>query len=81
MDRFTLRCAHPSAFHRLAGAFLLVRSVLLTYNPASSYVVLEEWTGQSRADCGHTTVPDELTGCGDLAAVVTGQDPLNGSGR
>lgn len=37
---------------RLSEAFLLVRSVLQTYNPGSPYVPLDLWDGEACTDCG-----------------------------
>jgi hypothetical protein len=48
---------------RLADAFLLLRSVLTTYNARSPYVPLEEWEGSSCSECGSTTDPDERSSC------------------
>ena len=40
---------------RVCDAFLLVKSVLETYNPSSPYVRLDEWNGISCYDCGYVT--------------------------
>lgn len=48
---------------RLADAFLLLRSVLTTYNPRSPYVPLDEWDGSSCGECGGTVDPDERSSC------------------
>ena len=40
---------------RVCDAFLLVKSVLETYNPSSPYVSLDEWNGVSCYDCGYVT--------------------------
>jgi hypothetical protein len=48
---------------RLADAFLLIRSVLTTYNSRSPYVPLEEWHGSSCSECGGSTDPDERSSC------------------
>jgi hypothetical protein len=48
---------------RLLDAFCLVRSVLSTYNAASPYVRLEDWTGVACADCGYSTDHDNLSFC------------------
>jgi hypothetical protein len=37
---------------RFAEAFLIIQSVLTTYNPASPYVKLEQWSGTPCKDCG-----------------------------
>jgi hypothetical protein len=49
---------------RFTEAFLLLRSVLTTYNPSSPYVTLEKWTGQPCHDCGDR-VDDEYRYCCD----------------
>ena len=38
---------------RISDFFLLIRSVLTTYNPESPYVSLDNWEGQPCADCGY----------------------------
>ena len=43
--------------------FLLVRSVLQTYNAQSAYVQLERWDGTSCSDCGDTMSHDEGSYC------------------
>jgi len=48
---------------RLADVFLLVRSVLTTYNPASPYVSLDDWTGQLCHDCGDRVHDDDACYC------------------
>jgi hypothetical protein len=40
---------------RIADAFVLVRSVLQTYNPDSPFVSLTQWSGVSCAECGYFT--------------------------
>ena len=49
---------------RVCDAFLLVRSVLSTYNAASPYVRLEEWEGAECGDCGGVFDAERLYGCG-----------------
>lgn len=52
---------------RIYDAFMLVMGVLQTYNPASPYVCIEEWSGTICPDCGERTSGDELyycEGCG-----------------
>jgi hypothetical protein len=52
---------------RLADAFVIVRSVLTTYNGGSAYATLEEWTGTPCADCGRVVDGDDrqvCDGCG-----------------
>jgi hypothetical protein len=48
---------------RLADFFLLVKSVLETYNPDSPYVSLDKWNGISCHDCGTTVSDDERCTC------------------
>ncbi|MFI5379016.1 MAG: hypothetical protein ACHRHE_06960 [Tepidisphaerales bacterium] len=48
---------------RLADAFCLVRSVLLTYNPQSPYVALDAWDGESCHDCGGSMDADDACFC------------------
>ena len=48
---------------RLGDFFLLVRSVLTTYNSGSPYVPLEDWNGVSCYECGGTTNPDDSYRC------------------
>ena len=48
---------------RLAEAFLIVRSVLTTYNRNSAYVRLDEWQGIPCYDCGNVTNPDDRAYC------------------
>lgn len=52
---------------RLVDAFLLVRSVLQTYNPHSPYVHLNEWDGEGRScpDCGDPADAEHLYYCED----------------
>jgi hypothetical protein len=48
---------------RLADAFLIVRSVLTTYNPQSAYVPLAEWDGVACSDCGRRVDPEDRYCC------------------
>jgi hypothetical protein len=48
---------------RLADAFCLLRSLLLTYNPRSPYVPLKGWAGTLCYDCGRSVPAEELNGC------------------
>ena len=48
---------------RLSDFFLLVRSVLTTYNPSSPYVALDEWDGEPCSDCGVRTHEDNRCLC------------------
>jgi hypothetical protein len=48
---------------RLADAFLIVRSVLTTYNPQSAYVPLAEWDGAVCSDCGRRVDPEDRYSC------------------
>ena len=40
---------------RICDAFLLVKSVLETYNPSSPYVSLDDWYGSPCHECGYVT--------------------------
>jgi hypothetical protein len=48
---------------RLADAFQLVRSVLLTYNPDSPHVALAEWSGNRCAECDCSISADDVRSC------------------
>jgi hypothetical protein len=48
---------------RLVDAFVLVRSVLTTYNPRSAYVRLDVWDGLTCDDCGDRVDRDESCSC------------------
>jgi hypothetical protein len=48
---------------RLSEFFMLVRSVLQTYNADSAYVRLDDWDGVSCADCGELANPNDLCFC------------------
>ena len=48
---------------RLCEFFLLVRSVLTTYNPSSPYVALDKWDGVSCYDCGSTVGAEDTNTC------------------
>jgi len=48
---------------RLCDAFLLVRSVLETYNPNSPYVSLDDWDGTPCWDCGYPASQDNTFWC------------------
>jgi hypothetical protein len=56
--------ARAVATGRLADVFLLVRSVLTTYNPRSAYVPLAEWDGFVCADCGRRVDRTDRCPCG-----------------
>ena len=47
---------------RLTDAFQLVNAVLQNYNRDSAFARLDEWDGQSCADCGRSII-DETNGC------------------
>ena len=59
----TVPLAQAVADGRLADAFLLVRSVLTTYNPRSAYVPLAEWEGFACADCGRRADREDRSTC------------------
>jgi len=48
---------------RICDFFVLVRSVLTTYNPSSPYVPLAEWEGRACYECGYVTSRDDLCWC------------------
>ncbi len=48
---------------RICDFFLLVQSVLTTYNRHSPYVALEEWEGEACYDCGRTIPNDDTFWC------------------
>lgn len=48
---------------RLLDFFLLINSILTTYNPSSAYVQLSRWNGAPCTDCGCTSAEDESTCC------------------
>lgn len=48
---------------RLADAFLIVHSVLTTYNPRSAYAPLEAWDGTPCSECDRVVVQDERFSC------------------
>ena len=48
---------------RICDFFLLVRSVLTTYNPSSPYVPLKDWHGRPCHDCGYITGGDDIHWC------------------
>ena len=50
---------------RICDFFMLVRSVLTTYNAGSPYVALDDWDGVSCHDCGSTVERDDVSYCQD----------------
>ena len=48
---------------RICDFFLLVRSVLTTYNPHSPFVALGDWDGRPCYDCGYTVSEDDSCCC------------------
>jgi hypothetical protein len=48
---------------RICDFFMLVRSVLTTYNRDSAYVTLEDWEGSSCYDCGSVVREDDSYYC------------------
>lgn len=48
---------------RICDAFMLIRSVLTTYNSGSPYVSLGEWYGRPCHDCGYLCGPDDSNTC------------------
>ena len=58
---------------RLCDAFVLIRSVLTTYNRDSAYATLKDWHGQPCSDCGATMREDESYGCERCGTEVCSQ--------
>ena len=48
---------------RIGDLFVLVRSVLTTYNPGSPYIRLEDWDGRQCHDCGCMMDQDDYYVC------------------
>ena len=48
---------------RICDFFHLVHAVLITYNPHSPYVALDDWEGQPCHDCGYTMHEDNTNWC------------------
>ena len=48
---------------RICDFFMLVRSVLETYNPSSPYVSLDDWEGITCYECGYTASEDSSFCC------------------
>ena len=48
---------------RICDVFMLIRSVLVTYNPSSPYVSLDDWEGVSCYECGYTASEDSSFYC------------------
>jgi hypothetical protein len=48
---------------RIADAFVLIRSVLQTYNSDSPYIALENWSGHRCEDCDYLSDSDGLYHC------------------
>ena len=57
---------------RIADAFRLVERVLLTYNPASPYRLLREWSDIACEDCGERVGSDEIASCSNCGNEVCG---------
>lgn len=55
---------------RIVDAFLIVRSVLETYNGNSAYVPLGEWDGSNCAQCGRRTATSEMYSCEGCGGTV-----------
>lgn len=59
--------ARAVAQGRIADAFVMVRSVLTSYNAESAFVPLDEWTGEAGvacADCGRNADRYDVSACG-----------------
>lgn len=48
---------------RVCDFFLMIRSILNTYNPDSPYVSLDEWYGEPCGDCGRSVTEEDRYGC------------------
>jgi hypothetical protein len=48
---------------RFPEAFLIIRSVLATYNSSSPYVALEQWSGSPCRDCGRRVEDEDRYAC------------------
>ena len=48
---------------RVCDAFMMMRSVLLVYNPGSPHVSLENWGGTPCYECGHTVSDSDIHWC------------------
>jgi len=48
---------------RICDFFQIVRNILMTYNPDSPYVSLDEWYGVSCYECGEFCSSDEIRHC------------------
>jgi len=48
---------------RICDCFMLIRSVLETYNPSSPYVALSEWDGIACYNCGYVVSGDDTYYC------------------
>ena len=48
---------------RICDFFMIVRSVLTTYNSSSPYVSLENWHGSSCYDCGYNIADEDARWC------------------
>lgn len=48
---------------RICDFFIIVRSVLQTYNPSSPYVSLDEWHGRPCYECGYVCDDDDAYYC------------------
>jgi len=59
-----LSLQHALEQGRIADFFLIVNSVLLTYNSGSPYVSLAEWHGVRCSDCGDSVGSEDCFTCG-----------------
>jgi len=58
---------------RICDAFLLVKSILETYNPSSPYIQLDQWEGISCYDCGYVTDEESSYYCEACEQVFCGE--------
>ena len=62
---------------RLLDFFLIVASLLRTYNSGSPYVPLSDWNGVECTDCGSTVCDDERWTCEKCETTVCGECYFN----
>jgi len=58
---------------RLHDFFLIVASILRTYNPSSAYVGLDEWEGQRCRECDYAMHEDETRLCERCETTLCGE--------
>ncbi len=58
---------------RLADFFLIVRQILATYNSASAYVPLDQWSGRDCPDCAASMLEDDAISCSECETDICGE--------